>query len=86
MIVNCDQFFDKRGFRTRGHKIRLKKKTAKRDVSKQFFSARIVDKWNSPSDEILEAKCIQPIISRQNMINRMNSSCVIKCRQWFKLW
>ena len=63
-IVNCDQFFDRRGTRTRGHNMRFKKKEARRDVRKHFFSVRVVDKWNALSSEVVEARNIHNFKAR----------------------
>ena len=63
-IVNCDQFFDRRGTRTRGHNMRFKKKEARRDVRKHFFSVRVVEKWNALSSEVVEARNIHNFKAR----------------------
>ncbi len=63
--VNCEQFFNRvEGDRTRGHNMKLKKMVVKREVRRHFFSARVVDKWNSLDRRIVEAKSIHSFKAR----------------------
>jgi len=38
--------------------MKLKKNVVRREVRRHFFSARVVDKWNSLEKRIVEAKSI----------------------------
>ena len=56
--VDSETFFDRNRDLTRGHIWKLKKRVAKRDNRKYFFSNRVVDVWNSLDKKIVEARSI----------------------------
>ena len=62
--IDSTQFFDTGGSRTRGHSYKLRKKTTLQDVRKFFFSARVVDKWNSLDEDTVSAKSIHSFKSK----------------------
>ena len=43
-------------YNTRGHSLKIMKPTARLDVRKYFFSNRVIDKWNSLTEEEVTAK------------------------------
>ena len=56
--VRSENYFDRRHGTTRGHSLKLKKRAPKQDVSKYFFSNRVVDRWNALKEETIQAKTI----------------------------
>ena len=44
--------------RTRGHTLKLEKTFAHLDIRKFFFSNRVVDTWNSLSEEVVNAPSV----------------------------
>ena len=56
--IDMSNFFDMGGSRTRGHSLKLRKKSSSQDVRKYFFSLRTVDKWNSLSEAVVTASSI----------------------------
>ena len=52
--LNIEDYFDlDKNDRTRGHNLKIKKKSFKLDLRKNFFSLRVVDQWNNlPADVI----------------------------------
>ena len=56
--VRSENYFDRRHGTTRGHSQKLRKRAPKQDVSKYFFSNRVVDRWNALKEETIQAKTI----------------------------
>ena len=58
---NCDT-------RTRGHKYKIKKETARLEIHKHFYGMRVVDLWNNLPSPVVEAKTIH---SFKNGVDRL---------------
>ena len=57
--VNSDDYFERSNCTTtRGHSLKLNKRIVNKDVSKYFFSNRVVDRWNSLDEETVQAETI----------------------------
>ena len=56
--IDKSVFFDMGGSRTRGHCLKLRKKSSAQDVRKYFFSLRIVNKWNMLDENVVTASSI----------------------------
>ena len=56
--VDKDSLFNTRGTRTRGHRWKLSAQMSHRDIRKNFFSVRVVDKWNALGSDVVEADSI----------------------------
>ena len=67
--VDSKQFFARADSTTRGHPLKIKKKVTKSDVRKFFFSARVVDKWNSLQEEVIDAKTIHSFKKRYDQMH-----------------
>ena len=52
--------------RTRGHTQKLIKKQFRLDLRKHFFSQRVVDEWNSLSEEIITSETVNQFKARLN--------------------
>ena len=52
--------------RTRGHTKKLFKRQLRLDLRKHFFSQRVVDEWNSLSEEIVTSETINQFKARLN--------------------
>ena len=57
---------------TRGHNFKIFKQQARLDIRKYFFSARVVDEWNSLSSEAVNASSlnnfknsVDPVLKRR---------------------
>ena len=66
--VDSEAFFERNKDVTRGHSWKLKKRIAKRDNRKYFFSNRVVDAWNSLDKDIVEARSIHSFKARYDRL------------------
>ena len=57
------------------HSWKIKKKGARRDNRKYFFSNRIVDKWNSLDDEVIRIASIHSFKARYDRLRRNTITC-----------
>ena len=50
-----DRFFqiDTDG-RTRGHSLKIRKPSCHKDIRKYFFSVRVINRWNSLSEDVIQ--------------------------------
>ena len=55
--------------RTRGHSFKLEKKSCKSEIRKHFFSHRIVNSWNSLSQEVVDAETVNCFKNRLDKFN-----------------
>ena len=58
--------------RTRGHCQKLFKKIFRLDLRQQFFSQRVVDEWNSLSEEIVTSETVNQCKARLNTFGKKN--------------
>jgi hypothetical protein len=57
--VSCENLFDIiSDTRTRGHSLKLKKRSCKTDLRKFFFSERVVSRWNRRDQQCVDAQSI----------------------------
>lgn len=49
---------------TRGHRLKLRKQNASKDIRKYFFSLRIVNSWNNLPDEIVNSRTLNQFKNR----------------------
>ena len=66
--VNCENYFERNQGKTRGHSWKLKKRGARRDNRKYFFSNRVVDKWNSLDGKVVKAASIHSFKARYDRL------------------
>ena len=66
--VDSEAFFERNKDVTRGHSWKLKKRIAKRDNRKYFFSNRVVDVWNSLDKKIVEVRSIHSFKARYDRL------------------
>ena len=66
--VNCENYFERNQGKTRGHSWKIKKRRARRDNRKYFFSNRVVDKWNSLDGEVVKAASIHSFKARYDRL------------------
>ncbi len=59
-----DKLFSAGGKRTRGHRWKRSTQMSHRDARKNFFSVRVVNKWNALSSVVVEADSIHSSICR----------------------
>lgn len=63
--LNVGEFFDiDVDDRTRGHSRKIRKKTCRLDLRKNFFSCRVVDLWNSLPTEVVNSSSLNIFKSR----------------------
>ena len=63
--VPFDSMFERNlGRRTRGHSLKLKKHNCGIDVRSHFFSQRVVNRWNRPSSEVVQADSVNSFKNR----------------------
>ena len=73
--VNSDNHFERSNCTTtRGHSLKLKKQIVNKDVSKYFFSNRVVDRWNSLDEETVQAETIASFKSKYDRSKLSNLS------------
>ena len=58
--------------RTRGHTKKLFKKQLRLDLRKHFFSQRLVDEWNSLSEETVTPETVNQFKARLNKFWKEN--------------
>ena len=56
--INSQQCFECGRSRITGHNMKIRKRVARRDVRKHFFSHRVVKNWNLLNEEVVSARCI----------------------------
>ena len=56
--INKDKFLKLNEIQTRGHQYKLRKPMSTKLVRSQYFSHRIVNDWNSLSQEVVQAKTV----------------------------
>ena len=62
--IDHTKFFDLNPNTTRGHPLKLKKKSCKRDVRKHFFSHRVVTPWNNLPEAVVTAPTLNTFKNR----------------------
>jgi hypothetical protein len=70
--VSSDSFFQVKCTRTRGHSMKLYKEGFHRDALKFSFGNRVIDKWNSLPDVVINAKSINIFKNRLDKFIRIN--------------
>ena len=55
------RFFELNENPTRGHSLKLKKKSCKKEIRKNFFSVRVISSWNGLSDQIVTAPTLNTL-------------------------
>ena len=60
------QLFDvfEQGGRTRGHKYKMKKSLARKDIKKHRFAQRVINSWNSLPSSVVEADSVASFKTR----------------------
>ena len=63
--IDYRQFFELAGnFRTRGHRFRIVKVRSRLDIRSKFFSQRVVNVWNEPPVNVVEAETVNSFKNR----------------------
>lgn len=63
--IASNKFFElETNARTRGHSLKLKKKRSRLDVRKHYFSNRVVNNWNSLSEQVVAAGSVNSFKER----------------------
>ena len=71
--VDCSKFFTiKSNSRTRGHSFKIEKRRSRLEIRRNFFSQRIVNKWNSLPDSVVNADSVNSFKNRYDkyMLNK----------------
>ena len=68
--VNKDHFLKFNEMHTRGHQYKLRKPMSIKLVRSQWFSHRIVNNWNSLSQEVVQAKTVNEFKTKINILER----------------
>ena len=56
VAVDADHFFEKnQDERTRGHQLKLKKRSSRSQLRAKFFTNRVVTPWNNLPEEVVSA-------------------------------
>ena len=58
------RFFELNENPTRGHAYKLKKKSCKKDIRKNFFSVRVISSWNGLPDQVVTAPTLNTFKNR----------------------
>ena len=64
--IDAGKFFEMSGTGTRGHSLKLYKKSVRLDIKKYSFSTRVVDAWNNLADSVVSAESLNVFKSRLN--------------------
>jgi ribonuclease P/MRP protein subunit RPP40 len=80
--IEYTKFFDLNPNTTRGHSLKLKKKSFKKDVRKHFFSQRVITPWNLLTDEIVTAPSLNTFKNRLDIFMKDQFYTVIPDRTW----
>lgn len=62
--IPYSRFFELNETPTRGHALKLKKKTCKKDIRKNFFSVRVISPWNQLPNQVVTAPTINAFKAR----------------------
>ena len=63
--------------RTRGHKFKLEKQTARKEVRAHFFTCRVVDQWNYLLESVVTAPSLNTF---KNRLDKTLSSLVYETK------
>ena len=63
--INCNTFFNiKSSSKTRGHQFKIEKKRSRLEIRRNFFSQRVVNRWNSLPDSVVDAESVNTFKNR----------------------
>ena len=73
-----ERFFSKAtDSRTRGHSLKLAKKTCTLDLQKFFFSGRVVNYWNNLSEECVSSKSVNEFKRMLDKLRKKKMSLIM---------
>ena len=63
--INYNTFFElNNNTITRGHDLKLKAKSSKKEIRKHFFSVRVISEWNGLPDKVVSAPTLNSFKNR----------------------
>ena len=62
--IDYNRFFQLSGNHTRGHALKLKKNSCKKEIRKNFFSTRVISPWNALPEQVVTAPTLNTFKNR----------------------
>ena len=62
--IDYNRFFQLNENHTRGHALKLKEKSCKKEIRKNFFSSRVISPWNALSEQVVTAPYLNTFKNR----------------------